>query len=95
MTEPTHLSYEKFLPLAIALRPRDRSIRDGLPLLLPPFPICPACGQAPTELFVNGDHPARFVEDQVAFGFRPCGHNFTVDGDDLVRAYDIARREAP
>ena len=95
MTEPTHLAYDEFLPLAIAFQRREAYERAGAGFLLPPFPDCPTCGQPPTELPVNSDHPAQFLHDRPGFGFRPCGHNFTVDGDDLTKAYDIARREAP
>src|SRR2546427_4274361 len=54
-------------------------------VLLPPFPDCPTCGQPPTELLVRNDSRL-FTEDRVAFGFRPCGHTFTADGEDLFRA---------
>ena len=95
MTEPTRLTYEQFLPLAVALHRRETATQAGAGFLLPPFPACPDCGQAPTELLVNSDHPAHLLEDRVVFGFRPCGHTFTVDGDDLHRAREHARRESP
>lgn len=95
MTEPTHLTYDEFLPLATAFQRRDAYARAGAGLLLPPFPACPTCGQPPTELHVGSDHPAQFLHDRTGFGFRPCGHNFTVDGDDLAKAYGIARQGAP
>ncbi|MFD9248533.1 hypothetical protein [Streptomyces bottropensis] len=42
----------------------------------------------------------RFIEDRVQFGFRPCGHTFTVDGEDLYAVYEavrqrVAQEEAP
>jgi hypothetical protein len=92
VTEPTPLSYEQLLPLAVAIGRRDTAEHG---ILLPPWPGCPTCGQVPTDLLVRNDHPAYFLEDRVAFGFRPCGHTFTADGEDLFRAYDHARREAP
>lgn len=93
--EPTHLSYEELLPLVAAVRRRETNALAGYGFLLPPFPDCPACGQQPAELFVRNDHPAHFLKDEVGFGFRPCGHTFTADGEDLYRAYEHARREAP
>lgn len=81
--EPTRLTHEQLLPLAGAIRRRETAAYSDL---LPPWPACPTCGQAPTELLVRNDHPAQFLEDRVAFGFRPCGHNFTAAAEDLYRA---------
>lgn len=94
-SEPTPLTYQQLVPLAAALRRREDHLRAGVGLLAPPFPICPTCGQQPTELVVRNDDPAHSLEDRVTLGFRPCGHNFTADGDDLHRAYEAARSEAP
>lgn len=82
-SEPTHLTYEQLLPLAATIRRRETT---GHGILQPPWPGCPTCGQTPTDLLVRNDHPAQFLDDRVAFGFRPCGHNFTVDAYDLYRA---------
>jgi hypothetical protein len=95
VTEPTHLTYEQFLPLAIALRRRETATLAGARIILPPFPDCPTCEQPPTELLVRNDHPAHFLADLTCFGFRPCGHSFTVSGEDLFQAHEQARREAP
>lgn len=92
--EPTHLTYEQLLPVAAAVHRREAFAVAGVRVLLPPFPDCPTCGQSPTELLVRNDSRL-FLEDRVAFGFRPCGHTFTADGEDLFRAYDHAHREAP
>lgn len=81
--EPGHLTYEQLLPLAAAIRRRETS---GHGILQPPWPSCLTCGQTPAELVVRNDHPAHFIENRVAFGFRPCGHNFTADAYDLSRA---------
>ncbi|WP_393075332.1 hypothetical protein [Streptomyces sp. LN704] len=77
------LTYEQLLPLAAAIRRRETS---GHGILQPPLPDCPTCGQTPTDLHVRNDHPAHFIENRVAFGFRPCGHNFRADAYDLYRA---------
>lgn len=95
MSEPTRLAYDQLAPVVVALYRRERAVAAGAGFLPPPFPNCPTCGQRPTALHVNGDHPAHFLEDRIGFGFRPCGHNFTADGDDLYKAYDAARTEAP
>jgi hypothetical protein len=95
VTEPTHLAYEQFLPLAVALHRREEYMLAGAGFLIPPFPNCPTCGEPPTELLVRNDHPAHFLADLTGFGFRPCGHNFTVSGEDLFRAHEQARQEAP
>ncbi|MFD1274830.1 hypothetical protein [Streptomyces kaempferi] len=81
--EPGHLTYEQLLPLAAAIRRRETS---GHGILQPPWPGCLTCGQTPTDLLVRNDHPAHFIENRVAFGFRPCGHSFTADAYDLYRA---------
>jgi len=95
MSEPVHLTYEQFQPLAIALHRREAAMLAGVRVILPPFPNCPTCEQPPTELLVRNDHPAHFLADLTAFGFRPCGHTFTVGGEDLFRAHERARQEAP
>lgn len=92
--EPTRLTREQLVPIVTAIHRREQAMLAGAGLLAPWFSDCPTCGQQPNGLIVNGDHPADFLEDRVRFGFRPCGHNFTADGEDLARAYDIARREA-
>lgn len=94
MTESTHLTYEQLAPLATAIHRREAAVLAGAALILPPFPDCPTCGQQPNELFVRNDHPAHFLEDCVAFGFRPCGHTFTADSEDLYTAYTHARDAA-
>jgi hypothetical protein len=94
-SEPTHLTRDQLAPLVAAIYRRETAALTGLRVVLAPFPDCPTCGQPPTELFVRNDHPAHFLEDRVGFGFRPCGHTFTADGDDLDHAYEHARREAP
>ncbi|WP_406444601.1 hypothetical protein OHB14_36855 [Streptomyces sp. NBC_01613] len=83
---PTHLTYEQLLPIATAIRRRETALVAGHGNLLPPFPACPTCRQAPTELLVRNDHPDQFLHDRIAFGFRPCGHSFTADAGDLYRA---------
>ncbi|MFJ9633815.1 hypothetical protein ACIRU8_39585 [Streptomyces sp. NPDC101175] len=93
MTEPTHLTSEQLEPIVAALHRRETYAAAGAGILVPPFPDCPTCGQAPTELVVRNDHPATFLEDKVAFGFRPCGHTFTADGEDLYRTYETARQQ--
>lgn len=94
MTEPTRLTREQLAPIVTAIHRREQAMRAGAGILLPPFPDCPTCGQPPTEFLVNNDHPAHFLEDLVGFGFRPCGHTFTADGEDLYLAYEAARAEA-
>lgn len=89
--EPTRLTYEQFLPIAVALQRREH-VDAGL--RLPPFADCPTCGQTPAELAVRNDHPDFFLHDRIGFGFRPCGHTFTIDADDVHRANDAARYAA-
>lgn len=95
MNEPTRLTYEQLLPLATAIQRREAAVLAGAGFILPPFPDCPTCGQQPTKLLVRNDHPNHFLKDEVGFGFRPCGHTFTVGGEDLYRANEQARRENP
>jgi hypothetical protein len=94
VTEPTHLTRDQLAPLVAAIYRRETAALTELRNLLPPFPGCPTCGQPPAELFVRNDHPSHFLEDRVGFGFRPCGHTFTADGEDLYNAYNQARQEA-
>jgi hypothetical protein len=94
VTEPTPLDREQLQPIIDAIHKRESYARAGVTILLPPFAPCPTCGQPPTELAVSNDHRAHFLEDLVAFKFRPCGHTFTAHGDDLYRAYEAARLEA-
>jgi hypothetical protein len=95
VNEPTHLTREQLAPIVTALYRRESYARAGAGFLLPPFPHCPTCGQQPTELVTSSDSPDLFVRDRSAFGFRPCGHTFTADGEDLYRAYEQARMEQP
>jgi hypothetical protein len=94
MSEPAHLTRDQLAPIVTAIQRRESAVLVGR-RPMPPFPDCPACGQAPAELFVRNDHPAHFLKDEVGFGFRPCGHTFTADGEDLYEAYNQARQEAP
>ena len=93
MTEPTHLTRDQLAPIVAAIHHRETYTRAGAGILLPPFPDCPTCGQTPNEMAVNGDYPEYFLTDRVAFGFRPCGHTFTANGEDVDRAYDLARQQ--
>lgn len=93
-SEPRHLTYEELFPVVAALHRRETYGRLG-GFLLPPLPTCPSCGQQPTELATRNDSPDLFVRDRTALRFRPCGHTFTADGEDLYRAYDQASQEQP
>jgi hypothetical protein len=90
---PKHLTYEELFPIVAALHRREAYARHGAGFLLPSFPDCPACGQQPAELATRSDSPDLFVRDRIALRFRPCGHTFTADGEDLYRAHDQASRE--
>ncbi len=90
MTEPTRLTCEQLVPLVAALQHREAAALAGR-LIKRPLPDCPTCGQPPSELMLSNDQIAQFRNDQIAFGFRPCGHNFTADGGELDRAYSAAR----
>lgn len=96
--EPTPLTREQLEPIVVAVHRREGYARAGVGFLLPPFPACPTCGQSPTEMAVRQSE--RFIEDRVQFGFRPCGHTFTVDSEDLYDVYEavrqrVAQEEAP
>lgn len=91
MSEPTHLSYEQVLPIAIGLQRREAYARAGAGILIPPLPNCPTCDQPPEELFTRNEHADFFLHDRIGLGFRPCGHNFTVDSEDTLNANDAAR----
>lgn len=93
MTEPTPLDREQLQPIIDALHKRDVYAQAGAGFLVPLFAPCPTCGEQPTELFVNRDHYEYFIKDEVLFGFRPCGHNFTATGDDIYDAYTQARQQ--
>src|SRR5689334_16662879 len=90
---PTYLTRDQFLPLAAALYRREAAVRTGARILLPPFPDCPTCGANPVALEVADTRS--ITDDTVIFGFRRCGHTFAVTGEDLHRAYEQARMEAP
>lgn len=95
MSEPTPLTREQLEPIVLALQRREVYVQASAGFLLPPFPNCPTCDQQPTEMAVRQSE--RFIEDRVQFAFRPCGHAFTADGEDLYDAYVAARQqeEAP
>lgn len=95
MSEPTRLTREQLTPIVAAIHRREQALLAGVGRLAPPLPNCPTCQQQPTNFLVRNDFPAHFLEDLVGFGFRPCGHNFTADGEDLYLAYEAARAETP
>jgi hypothetical protein len=100
VTEPTHLNCEQVLPIAVALQRREVYRRAGAGILIPPLPNCPTCELPPEELFTRSEHIDFFLHDRIGLGFRPCGHNFTADAEDVFNAneaarYTIAAEETP
>lgn len=91
MTEPTHLTRDQLAPIVAAIHRRETAALIGLGLLLPPFPDCPTCGQAPTEMAVGNSNS--FIDDLVRFGFRPCNHTFAANGEDLYETYTATRQQ--
>ncbi|MEV0220910.1 hypothetical protein [Streptomyces sp. NPDC050704] len=90
MSEPTKLTREQLLPLAVAAERRNIAFTDGQCTLLPPLPDCPICGQPSTALRVQPDYSFQF--DLVRFAIKPCGHSFTADGEDVFESYNHARQ---
>lgn len=94
MTGPTHLDYDALVPVVAVLYRRAAYTHAGAGFLLPPpLPDCPGCGVTPSELATTTDGPDLFVRNRVAIRFRPCGHLFTADEDDLQRAHAQVRLE--
>lgn len=93
MTEPTHLTRDQLAPIVAAVYRREAATLTGARLILPPLPTCPTCRQQPTELATSSDSPDLFVRNRTALRFRPCGHTFTADGEDIYEAYNTARQE--
>lgn len=91
MNEPTQLTREQLEPIVLALHRRETYAAAGAGILIPPFPACPTCGQQPTEMAVRQD--PHLIEDRMQFAFRPCGHAFTANGEDLYDAYTAARQQ--
>lgn len=90
MTEPTKLTREQLLPLAVAAERCTSAFVGGKPGLLPPLADCPLCGQPSTRLVVQPDYSLQF--DLVHFAARPCGHTFTANGEDVYEVYNHARQ---
>jgi hypothetical protein len=90
VTEPTKLTREQLLPLAVAIERREVAVRAGQSILVPPPPECPVCGQAAAGLAVQPDYSFQF--DLVHFAVKPCGHQFAADGEDVYEAYNEARQ---
>jgi hypothetical protein len=93
VTEPTHLTRDQLAPIVAAVYRREAATLTGARLILPPLPPCPTCGQQPTELTTSSDSHDLFVRNLTALRFRPCGHTFTADGEDIYEAYNTARQE--
>lgn len=86
MNEPTPLTSERLLPVAVAMARRRRQQQRGVALLLSPLPDCPTCATAAEEV-VTGE--LDFPHNTLRVLFRPCGHRFTVTAE---MAYEVARQ---
>ncbi|WP_030168897.1 hypothetical protein [Streptomyces sp. NRRL S-813] len=83
MTEPTHLTREQLDPLVAAIYRRQAAADAGASLTLPPLPPCPACKQTPTQLLTRDDQP---ITDRTLIMFKPCGHLFAANNEDVYEA---------
>lgn len=90
MTEPTPLTREQLEPIMLAVQRRETYAAAGAGIFLPPFPDCPTCGQQPTEMAARSSE--HLIDDRIQFAFRPCGHTFTADGEDLYDVYTAVRQ---
>ncbi|MET9445329.1 hypothetical protein [Streptomyces sp. NPDC006610] len=76
MSEPASqpLSDADVLAWSVVLTHRERQKRDGITILLLPYPPCPTCGGPVYEAEqVTIDRPARLASD-IRLTMRPCGH---------------------
>lgn len=89
MSEPTYLTIEQLLPLAVAIEHRQRQQQRGQRTISRPLPPCPTCKVVPCEV-IGGRSPNHFTDDQ-GFLFEHCGHRFLVS-DDV--AYEATQRAA-
>ncbi|MET9517401.1 hypothetical protein [Streptomyces sp. NPDC002994] len=77
MSEPTYLTVEQLLPLAVAIEHRQRQQKRGQQFIRRPLPPCPTCNVAPDEVS-TGRPPNHFTGD-LGILFEHCGHRFLVD----------------
>ncbi len=79
MTEPKALTGADLLTWAIILEYRAQQQRDGLTILLQPYPPCPVCGGS-----IHGHDSItveRGIQREATVTLRPCQHQFTCDDD--------------
>lgn len=78
------LSDADVLAWAVVLSYRARQERDGISILLLPYPPCPICGESVYEAEqVTFDRPDRLVSN-IQLTVQPCGHVHTTS-DECVR----------
>lgn len=73
---------------------RQRQRREGLTILLLPFPPCPTCGEAVYD--AETATVERGIDRISTINMAPCGHAYTVTDDEIERVHrhaaDLVRR---
>lgn len=79
------MSDADLLAWAVVLTHRARQQRDGIKILLMPYPPCPTCGEE-----VHGAEDVTLVDcitDNIRLSLRPCGHGHTASEDRVHRLW--------
>lgn len=83
--EAQPLTDADLLVWAVVLTHRSRQQRDGISILLLPYPPCPTCGED-----VHGAEQATLVDrmtDNIRLTMQPCGHVHTASEDCVHRLW--------
>ena len=86
--DPRPLSDVDLLVWAVVLGYRDRQQRDGITVLLLPFPPCPTCGETVHKAVASWVREP-FRED-VTIDVQPCGHAHRAIQSDIERIHEHA-----
>lgn len=68
------LTFDELREIAFANAYRDLQRQDDISLLLHPLPVCPACGESPTQILfpINAALFAESPDDSVKVTFLDC-----------------------
>ncbi|GGV36793.1 hypothetical protein GCM10010293_40260 [Streptomyces griseoflavus] len=88
MTDSRPLSDADLLAWAVVLAYRDQQERDGITILLLPFPPCPTCGETVHEAIASWVREP--LREEMTIDVRPCEHDHKATIADLERIHDHA-----
>jgi hypothetical protein len=88
--QPGALTDEQLLPWLVAEEHRGRQQQRGHTTLHQPWPGCPTCQTAVTEVIGRDRTPVTDPNGHVTLAFGPCGHHFYVSYAAILRLQDQA-----